>query len=398
MCNTTEVEETYSIANIAESKFPYRLKVGIREAKPIFWSEEEQAWIVLKYQDIVSVLKSKTFSRCINKEPPFNYENLLLFIKNNPMNKSMEYRTWYRKNIIKMLVQLENSFSINKIIHTTSIDLLHRIDKQANFNISRDFIVPILEKILSAWFGFTPADSQTISYLITQLTPFITKKRFPNENDETSMKNIFDCLNGYILQKKQSSNSLREYFIECQKQNIDIFSISSNLLSIIIPLFVTTKIQIINIIYGLLSYPDIYSKFHENITVLNMNHIHELIRNFSAILYVTRYSLTNQILHHENIKKNEEVRLIICSANMDNDVFSNPNKIDTNRKNAKDHLTFSDGIYSCRGQSMSLEIVKQVLLTVINKFPYLNCKRESELEFSGGLIGYNELELLINPK
>ena len=66
------------------------------------------------------------------------------------------------------------------------------------------------------------------------------------------------------------------------------------------------------------------------------------------------------------LKKGDKVVLWYISANRDEEVFDNPDKLDITRENARRHIAFGYGIHRCVGARLA-ELQLRVLLEEIHK-------------------------------
>ena len=66
----------------------------------------------------------------------------------------------------------------------------------------------------------------------------------------------------------------------------------------------------------------------------------------------------------QTIKAGDKVVLWYISANRDEDVFENPDKLDITRDNARRHLAFGYGIHRCVGARLAELQSRQILVSV----------------------------------
>ena len=66
------------------------------------------------------------------------------------------------------------------------------------------------------------------------------------------------------------------------------------------------------------------------------------------------------------IKKGDKVVLWYLSANRDEEVFENPDKLDLERENARRHIAFGYGIHRCVGARLA-ELQLRILLEEMHK-------------------------------
>jgi cytochrome P450 len=99
------------------------------------------------------------------------------------------------------------------------------------------------------------------------------------------------------------------------------------------------------------------------------NMVHESIRMVSPVRYMRRTTKCDTKIGDQEIGPNEKVSLWYGAANRDPEIFTNPNKYDITRENAKKHLAFGYGRHLCLGKhtaNMQLEVVYEKIFA---RFP-----------------------------
>ena len=80
------------------------------------------------------------------------------------------------------------------------------------------------------------------------------------------------------------------------------------------------------------------------------NMVHESIRMVSPVRYMRRTTKCDTQIGDQEIGPNEKVSLWYGAANRDPEIFTNPDKFDVTRENAKKHLAFGYGRHLCLGK------------------------------------------------
>ena len=102
---------------------------------------------------------------------------------------------------------------------------------------------------------------------------------------------------------------------------------------------------------------------------LLQNMVHESIRMVSPVRYMRRTTKCDTQIGDQEIGPNEKVSLWYGAANRDPEIFTNPDKFDVTRENAKKHLAFGYGRHLCLGKhtaNMQLEVVYE---KIFSRFP-----------------------------
>lgn len=122
----------------------------------------------------------------------------------------------------------------------------------------------------------------------------------------------------------------------------------------------TTRNTMSGIIHALDKFPDQRKAFEEDPSLIP-NAVQECIRYQTPLAHMRRTATEDTELFGEQIKKGDSLVLWYLSANRDEDVFENADKLDISRENARRHLSFGYGIHRCVGARLA-EMQLRVLL------------------------------------
>jgi cytochrome P450 len=122
----------------------------------------------------------------------------------------------------------------------------------------------------------------------------------------------------------------------------------------------TTRNTMSGIIHALDKFPDQRKAFEADSTLIP-NAVQECIRYQTPLAHMRRTATEDTELFGQTIKKGDSLVLWYLSANRDEEVFENPDKLDIARENARRHLSFGYGIHRCVGARLA-EMQLRVLL------------------------------------
>jgi cytochrome P450 len=122
----------------------------------------------------------------------------------------------------------------------------------------------------------------------------------------------------------------------------------------------TTRNSMSGYAYGLDQFPDERAKLEQNPEHIP-NAVSEIIRWQTPLAHMRRTALQDYDLFGAPIKKGDKIGMWYLSANRDESVFDNPDKLIVDRENARRHLSFGYGIHRCVGARLA-ELQIRILL------------------------------------
>ncbi|MFP5395723.1 MAG: cytochrome P450 [Alphaproteobacteria bacterium] len=127
----------------------------------------------------------------------------------------------------------------------------------------------------------------------------------------------------------------------------------------------TTRNTMSGIIHALHTFPDQRAKFEADTSIIP-NAVQEMIRFQTPLAHMRRTATADAELFGHQIKKGDKLVLWYISANRDEEVFSDPDKVILDRDNARRHLSFGYGIHRCVGARLA-ELQLKILMEEMHK-------------------------------
>jgi cytochrome P450 len=127
----------------------------------------------------------------------------------------------------------------------------------------------------------------------------------------------------------------------------------------------TTRNTMSGIIHALDKFPDQRKLYEENPELIP-NAVQEILRMQVPLAHMRRTCTEDTEVFGQTIRKGDKVVLWYISANRDEEVFEDADKLDITRENARRHLAFGYGIHRCVGARLA-ELQLRVLLEEMHK-------------------------------
>jgi cytochrome P450 len=178
--------------------------------------------------------------------------------------------------------------------------------------------------------------------------------------------------------------------IHSPMKDMSQFEYMGNLILLIVGGNDTTRNSMSGYAYGLEQFPDEREKLEQNPDVIP-NAVSEIIRWQTPLAHMRRTALRDHDLFGAPIKAGDKIGMWYLSANRDESVFDNPDKLIVDRENARRHLSFGYGIHRCVGARLA-ELQIRILLEEMAKRRLRPNVVEEPVRVSGCFVhGYRKL-------
>ncbi|MFD9896173.1 cytochrome P450 [Amycolatopsis sp. NPDC059027] len=125
------------------------------------------------------------------------------------------------------------------------------------------------------------------------------------------------------------------------------------------------------------------------------NAVEEVLRYDSPVQVTLRVSKADTEVLGVPVREGQAVVVMLGGANRDPDVFTDPNRFDTTRANAREHLAFSAGPHFCLGAQLARLEGATALRTLFERFPNLALDGSPTRRGTRVLRGYRRLPVRV---
>lgn len=119
--------------------------------------------------------------------------------------------------------------------------------------------------------------------------------------------------------------------------------------------------------------------------------VEEVLRMDPPVLLTGRFCVRDTTLGGRPVSRGSMVTTILAGANRDPDVFTDPDRFDVARDNARDHLSFSAGRHHCLGASLARMEGEVGLRALFDRYPDLELVPGARRRSTRILRGYEVL-------
>jgi pimeloyl-[acyl-carrier protein] synthase len=359
-----------------------------------FWREHNPVqkgvsggWMLFKYQDVKAFAADPLFKTWKTQEAIASitqnsngtqdfsdlaeiFDKILLFM--DPPEQ-----TQLRSVIGKVWNARQWQESVGEAIDE-SIAVLSR-KKQADLVI--DFARPVPTRLISKILGLPGEDYALItnwSYqFIAALEPFVSLYQLEKYNRQA--REFYRYMSEVIeLKELEPDNLFISRLLETNKTLSAPLS-RSDIISILCMLFfagIETSVNLLSQSILLLVQNPRQAAIARETEQLSPTAVNELVRYVSPVNYTKRVASTDVEIRGSKIKAGEALMGSFISANFDEEVFENPERLDLTRAH-NPHLGFGHGAHFCLGAKLGREQISRSIPALFRTFPNIKLQIEN---------------------
>ncbi len=180
--------------------------------------------------------------------------------------------------------------------------------------------------------------------------------------------------------------------IHSPMKEMDQLEYMGNLILLIVGGNDTTRNSMSGYAYGLHKFPEQREKLEQNPDLIP-NAVSEIIRWQTPLAHMRRTALQDYDLFGVPIKEGDKIGLWYLSANRDESVFSDADRLIVDRENARRHLSFGYGIHRCVGARLAELQIRILLEEMAARRLRVNVLEEPERVSACFVHGYKHMQV-----
>jgi cytochrome P450 len=402
-------QATISFTDPAVQRCPFPAYAALREDGPVYWDEASQAWIVIGYDEVRSVaLDPATYSsvtgRLLVTKRPYQDEVDAIYREHGvlPTNTLVvadpPLHTFHRALVDKVFTlsrvkQMRDYLSdvvnglVDGVIDRGEVEFSGELATRIPIYIIADQLgMPRSEFArFKLWSDAVVAGNDPTNDLDTQLA--LTRTicefhRFILDRAEEYRRAPADNMLSDLVRARDSDG-----------RALDDRELASIVLIILVAGNDTTTATLSTGMYRLITTPGLEQALRGNPGAI-ANFIEEVLRYEAPIQGLWRRATRDTELGGVRLKEGDILSVRFGAANHDPAIFADPETLDPERRNVRNHLTFGAGPHFCVGKQLALAELQTSFGIVLDRMKNLRLARgEAGVDWATRYSGYGVTRL-----
>jgi cytochrome P450 len=335
---------------------PHPLLARLRTAEPVSWLAVRSGWLVTRYDLAVRVMRDPaTFTV---DDPRFSTSRVV-----GPSMLSLDGadHTRHREAFAHPFRPTTVRARFATFVEAEADRLISAIRPAGGAELRREFAGPLAAAVVSEALGLSDVDVDTLLTWYAAIVAAVS--------DVTAGGPVTAAGADAFAQ-------LRTAVIRTlAPEGLSEDEVASNAAVLMFGGIDTTEGMILNAVRHLLVDPGALALVRDHPDLLP-NAIEESIRLEPAAAVVDRYATRDVELAGARIRRGDLVSVSIAGANRDPAVFSDPDRFDIRRANARENLAFAQGPHFCLGAQLARSETTIAIGRLLNRLPGLRLDPE----------------------
>ena len=383
------------------------MKTQKKAKNALLYVKRHDVWMVRSYQDVFELSRDPRCSsaritnrgKMIQTHSPEKYEPLLDFFRSWVIFRDGAEHTRLRKLVNQGFAPriLE---SLKPAVHEITDKLLITARENGGLDGVADFAVPLPLMVIGRLLGIRDMDREELFRWSIDLADFFgtasISEELADRADRTRLE-ISDYIRSNLNEiRSHPGNDFLTHLLEAriEGEQLDEEQLVANLAGLLFAGNETTRHLLGNAVYYLVTHPELVQQLQRE-PELWPTAIEEILRLDPPIRFFNREATEDFHWKGASVKKGARLLMNLSQANMDPEIFSEPDQFRLDREKNK-HLSFGTGAHFCLGAGLARMEAKIALITLFDNFTNLSLDGEALKTENQSFNGYKTLPLRIN--
>jgi cytochrome P450 len=363
---------------------PYAYFAHLRDTAPVYWNERWGGWLVLRYDDVVRVLRDHdTFSsdrmaslmKELNAAEQERFAVLIRYFSKWLVFADPPYHTRVRLLINKAFTPT----SVEKLrprARQIVDDLLRQMPPSGAMEFIRDFAFHLPVIVISEYLGVPVEDREQVKEWSDETSRiFFIRADDPDrrERSQRGLEQLLAYFEPLIAARRQHPrDDLISALVQAEERG-DLLSQEELLATCTVLLFAgheTTTNLLANGLLALLQHDDQWHRLAQD-PALGRTAVEELLRYDGPVKATFRWARKETELGGQTIRVGDRMLLVLAAANRDPARFLDPDRLDIGR-HPNPHVAFGQGIHVCLGAPLARLEAQEAFAALPSRFADLH--------------------------
>ncbi len=376
---------------------PHETYSWMREHAPAYYDAKSDVWAISRYADVVRIERDpKTFSSV--RAPRPHGEGLPMMIS---MDDPQHFR---RRNLVARGFTPKRVRDHESKLLTMCDAIIDRVAERGECDFVWDIAAPLPLLVIGEMLGFDPADYDDL----LRWSDDMIRGTSATSDQEAATKAMMAGIEYREFQlriiadrrAREPQDDLVSILChaEIDGERLDDESIVNETLLILIGGDETTRHVISRGMLALLEFPDQRQILIDDPAAIELG-VEELLRYVSPILNMSRTVTADVEVAGELLRTGDQVILLYPSANRDESVFDDPQRLDV-RRQPNPHIAFGFGPHFCLGASLARLELKTMFSRLLDRLPDIRLAEGAELPYrnSNFITGPEAMPVTFTPQ
>lgn len=355
---------------------PYPVYAALHEQAPVFWTDAEQAWVLLSRRDVGEAFAMSSLltldmgqfvgdvSRALGERPEelLRLLDLVLFFRNPPAHGPL-------RSLVARLMAFRSQASCAAAVERIAGRLIAPLARDGGLDLMGAYADPLPPLFMGWLFGFSDDEALWLSSTLSGV-PVILNRGCSIRDYRTANLRLEEAhrfLRELIVARRRipadDGLSLLIALNEAAEETLDDADLAALASFVFMAGFETTSALIGNALWLLLSHPEECDRVAAS-PELVPGAVNEALRLEPPIQQVRRRANADLVIADFPVREGQHMILMIAAANRDPEAYPGPSRFMPGRKGPP-VLSFGSGLHSCLGgwvARMEAGIAMEILL------------------------------------
>jgi cytochrome P450 len=357
---------------------PYPVYARLRSIAPVCWVRQFGGWVVTRYADVMTVLRSPQTSceraALLRERIGSEFEPVIATRANSMLNLDPPRHTRLRLLVNKAFTP-KTVEGLTPFIQRVVDQVIDEARPRGRMDVIRELANPLPAMVIAELLGVPPADRDQFKKWSVDITAAVSN--IPSNvsaellrQSMVAMEELREYFRAIIAQRRaEPRDDLITALVRAQEEG-DRLSEEELLANAVLLLNAgheTTTNLIGNGTLALLRHPDQMQRLRDDPSLVP-SAVEELLRFDSPVQFTSRILKDDMTLGRKRLRAGQIALLVLGAANRDPEQFPDPDRLDVGRPDNK-HLAFGQGPHFCLGAPLARLEGRIVFETLVQRFP-----------------------------